>query len=154
MDEPTTTINAKKILVVDDDEVILRTLSITLSSNGYYAFLAADGPEAVRVVTREKPDLILLDLVFPVDAANVGGALQDGFFIIQWLRRMGEAETIPIIVMSGDGSTKLRQRALDAGAVEFFTKPIDHVALLHAIRNVLGGNADGQPPQSDLNPEI
>ena len=72
----------------------------------YYAYLAADGPEAVRVVTREKPDLILLDLIFPVDAANVGGALQDGFFIIQWLRRMGEAEDIPIIVISGDNSKR------------------------------------------------
>ena len=139
MSEPTTTPTSKKILVVDDDEVVLRTLSITLSSNGYYAFLAADGPEAVRVVTREKPDLILLDLIFPVDAANVGGALQDGFFIIQWLRRMGEAEKIPIIVISGDSSTKDKQRALDAGAVDFFTKPIDHAALLDAIRKVLGG---------------
>jgi CheY-like chemotaxis protein len=139
MSDQTTTPNAKKILVVDDDEVILRTLSITLSSNGYYAFLAADGPEAVRVVTREKPDLILLDLIFPVDASNVGGALQDGFFIIQWLRRMGEAEQIPIIVMSGDGSAQLQQRASEAGAVGFFTKPIDHVALLAAIRKVLGG---------------
>ena len=138
MSDQTTTPSSKKILVVDDDEVILRTLSITLSSNGYYAFLAADGPEAVRVVTREKPDLILLDLIFPVDAANVGGALQDGFFIIQWLRRMGEAEKIPIIVVSGDNSTKDKQRALDAGAVGFFTKPIDHAALLDAIRQVLG----------------
>ena len=131
---------AKKILVVDDDEVILRTLSTTLSSNGYYAYLASDGPEAVRVVTREKPDLILLDLIFPVDAANVGGALQDGYFIIQWLRRMGEAEDIPIIVISGENSTKDRQRALAAGAVDFFTKPIDHAALLAAVNRVLGGD--------------
>ena len=73
------------------------------------------------------------------DAANVGGALQDGFFIIQWLRRMGEAEKIPIIVMSGDGSASLRQRAHDAGAVGFFTKPIDHAALLDAIHKALAG---------------
>ena len=139
MSDQTTTPNAKKILVVDDDEVILRTLSITLSSNGYYVYLASDGPEAVRVVTREKPDLILLDLIFPVDAANVGGALQDGFFIIRWLRRMGAAEDIPIIVISGDNSTKDRQRALDAGAVEFFTKPINQAALLDAIGKILGG---------------
>jgi len=138
--QPTTS-KAKKILVVDDDEVILRTLSTTLSSNGFYAYLASDGPEAVRVVTREKPDLILLDLVFPVDAANVGGALQDGFFIIQWLRRMGEAEDIPIIVISGDNSMKDRQRALDAGAVDFFTKPIDHAALVAAVNRVLGSES-------------
>jgi CheY-like chemotaxis protein len=136
-----TTPTAKKILVVDDDEVILRTLSIALSSNGYYAYLASDGPEAVRVVTREKPDLILLDLIFPVDAANVGGALQDGFFIIQWLRRMGEAQDIPIIVISGDNSAKDKQRAMEAGAVDFFTKPIDQVALLAAVNRVLGVEA-------------
>jgi len=133
-----TTPKAKKVLVVDDDEIILRTLSITLSSNGYYAYLASDGPEAVRVVTREKPDLILLDLIFPVDAANVGGALQDGFFIIQWLRRMGEAQDIPIIVISGDNSMKDKQRALEAGAVDFFTKPIDQIALLAAVNRLLG----------------
>ena len=142
-----TTPNAKKVLVVDDDEVILKTLSITLSSNGYYAYLASDGPEAVRVVTREKPDLIVLDIVFPVDAANVGGALQDGFFIIQWLRRMGEAKDIPIIVISGDNSTKDKKRALEAGAVGFFTKPLDHAALLDAINRVLNGEPKASEPK-------
>ncbi|HTY85845.1 MAG TPA: response regulator [Candidatus Acidoferrum sp.] len=141
-----TTPSAKKILVVDDDEVILKTLSITLSSNGYYVYLASDGPEAVRVVSRERPDLILLDLIFPVDAANVGGALQDGFLIMQWLRRMGEAEDIPIIIMSGDNSTQEKQRALDAGAVAFFTKPIDNAALLAAIAKVLGGGTSTAAP--------
>ena len=131
--------SARKILVVDDDEMILKTLSITLSSNGFYVYLASDGPEAVRVVSHERPDLIVLDLVFPVDAANVGGALQDGFFIMQWLRRMGEAADIPIIMLSGDNTTQERQRALDAGAVAFFTKPIDHMALLATITQVLGG---------------
>jgi CheY-like chemotaxis protein len=146
MDGQPTTPNAKKILVVDDDEVILRTLSITLSSNGYYAYLASDGPEAVRVVTREKPDLIVLDIVFPVDASNVGGALQDGFFIIQWLRRMGEAQDIPIIVISGDNTSNDKQRALEAGAVGFFTKPIDHVAMLAAINKVLGVESKAGEP--------
>lgn len=148
MDGQPTTPNAKKILVVDDDEVILRTLSIALSSNGYYAYLASDGPEAVRVVTREKPDLIVLDLIFPLDAANVGGALQDGFFIIQWLRRMGEAKDIPIIVISGDNTMKDKQRALEAGAVAFFTKPIDHTALLASINQVFGA----EPTASGSNP--
>jgi len=141
MNDQTITPSAKKILVVDDDEIILKTLSITLSSNGYYAFLAPDGPEAVRVVNREKPDLIILDINFPVDAANVGGALQDGFFIMEWLRRMGEAKEIPIIFISADTSLKLQERALASGAVGFFVKPIDHVALLLTIEKVLGGEA-------------
>jgi len=139
MNDQTTPPAAKKILVVDDDEVILRTLSVTLSSNGYYAFLAPDGPEAVRVVNREKPDLIILDITFPVDAANVGGALQDGFFIMEWLRRMGEIDNIPIIIISADTSPKCRERALASGAAGFFLKPIDPVALLTTIDKVLSG---------------
>ena len=138
--------SGKKILVVDDDRIILKTLSIVLVSNGYQVFTATDGPGAVSIVTRERPDLILLDILFPPDAANVGGALQDGFFIIEWLRRMGEAQDIPIIIISGDKSTKDKQRAVEIGAVGFFSKPIDRVALLATIRATLGEDGADQPP--------
>jgi two-component system, OmpR family, KDP operon response regulator KdpE len=144
---PDTAIPAgKKILVVDDDQIILKALSITLISNGYQVFTASDGPGAVSIVTRERPDLILLDLLFPPDAANVGGALQDGFFIIEWLRRMGEAGDIPIIIISGDKSAKDKKNALATGAVGFFPKPIDRIALLAAIRATLGEDAAGESP--------
>ena len=146
MNAETAVPGGKKILVVDDDQIILKTLSIALISNGYQVFTAADGPGAVSVVTRERPDLILLDLLFPPDAANVGGALQDGFFIIEWLRRMGEAGDIPIIIISGDKSVKNRKNALATGAVKFFPKPIDRIALLAAIRATLGEDAAGEAP--------
>jgi len=136
----------KKILVVDDDQIILKTLSIALISNGYQVFTASDGPGAASIVTRERPDLILLDLLFPPDAANVGGALQNGFFVIEWLRRMGEAGDIPIIIISGDKSAKDKKNALATGAVGFFPKPIDRVALLAAIRATLGEDAAGEAP--------
>jgi two-component system, cell cycle response regulator len=137
---------AKKILVVDDDQIILKTLSIVLASSGYQVLTAVDGPGAISMVTRERPDLIVLDLLFPPDAANVGGALQDGFFIIEWLRRMGEAKDIPIIIISGDKSPKNRQNALATGAVEFFPKPIDRLALLGAIRTTFGEAAADTVP--------
>jgi CheY-like chemotaxis protein len=136
----------KKILVVDDDQVILKTLSMLLNANGYQVFTASDGPGAVSVVTQEKPDLILLDLLFPPDAANVGGALQDGFFIMEWLRRMGEAEDIPIIIISGDKSAKDKKSARASRAVGFFTKPIDRIALLATIRATLGEDAAAKAP--------
>jgi CheY-like chemotaxis protein len=138
--------NGKKILVVDDDPIVLKTLSMLLVSNGYQVFTATDGPGAVSIVTRERPDLILLDLLFPPDAANIGGALQDGFFIIEWLRRMGKAGDIPIIIISGDKSAKDRKNALATGAVEFFPKPIDRIALLATIRATLGEDAAGEAP--------
>ena len=136
----------KKILVVDDDQIILKTLSIALISNGYQVFTATDGPGAASIVAQERPDLILLDLLFPPDAANVGGALQDGFFIIEWLRRMGEAGDIPIIIISGDKSAKDKKNALATGAVGFFPKPIDRIALLATIRATLSEDAAGKAP--------
>jgi two-component system sensor histidine kinase ChiS len=138
----------KKILVVDDDQVILKTLSMLLNANGYRVFTASDGPGAASVVTQERPDLILLDLLFPPDAVNVGGALQDGFFIIEWLRRMGEAADIPIIIISGDKSAKDKKNALATGAVAFFPKPIDRIALLATIRATLGEDAGDKMPAS------
>jgi two-component system cell cycle response regulator len=138
----------KKILVVDDDQIILKTLSMALISNGYQVFTATDGPGAASIVARERPDLILLDLLFPPDAVNVGGALQDGFFIIEWLRRMGEAADIPIIIISGDKSAKDKKNALATGAVAFFPKPIDRIALLATIRATLGEDAGDKMPAS------
>ena len=136
----------KKILVVDDDQIILKTLTIALSCKGYQVLTAIDGPGAVNMVTRERPDLILLDINFPPDAANIGGALQDGFFIIEWLRRMGEAGDIPIIIISGDKSAKYRRRVQAAKVVGFFPKPIDHAALVAAIRTTLGEDVGGETP--------
>jgi DNA-binding response OmpR family regulator len=89
-------------------------------------------------VRKEKPDLILLDLAFPPDAANVGGPLQDGFFIIEWLRRAPETEKIPIIMISATDPEKFKDRALSAGVVASFHKPIDTDKLLAAIQATLG----------------
>lgn len=148
MDAETNVPPGKKILVVDDDRIILKTLTIALSCKGYQVLTAIDGPGAVNIVSRDRPDLILLDINFPPDAANVGGALQDGFFIIEWLRRMGEAKDIPIIIISGDKSVKDKKNALATGAVGFFPKPIDRVALLAAIRATLGEDGGGKTPAS------
>ena len=63
----------KKILVVDDNEVILKTLSLKLGSAGYSVVTAIDGSAAVACARREKPDLILLDISFPPDVAHSDG---------------------------------------------------------------------------------
>jgi len=146
MDAETNIQPGKKILVVDDDPIILKTLTIALRCKGYQVLTAIDGPGAVNMVSRERPDLILLDINFPPDAANIGGALQDGFFIIEWLRRMGEGGDIPIIIISGDKSAKYRRRAQAAKVVGFFPKPIDHVALVATIRTTLGEDVGGEIP--------
>jgi CheY-like chemotaxis protein len=129
----------KTILVVDDNPVVLKALSLKLEANGYRVLTAAEGAEAVGVVRRDKPDLILLDLGFPPDIAHGGSGLQDGFHIMRWLQRLEEAKHIPIIIITGGDPEKLKERALAAGAVSFFRKPIDSAELIEVIRRTLAG---------------
>ena len=135
----------QKILVVDDDRIILKTLSFKLKSAGYEVIVALDGAQAVGTARKEKPDLILLDITFPPDVAHGGGVPWDGFLIMEWLRRMDEGKNMPIIIISGADAAKFKDRALAAGAIAFFQKPIDHDALLAAIRKALAVDAGGAP---------
>jgi len=137
--------NPKKILVVDDNAVIIRTLSMKLKSSGYDVLTASDGAEAVSTVRRERPDLILLDLSFPPDVAHGGGVAWDGFLIMNWLKRMDEAQGIPIIIITGGDGAQLKERSMAAGAVDFFQKPIDNDQLLNSIQAHLGIDP-GNPP--------
>jgi CheY-like chemotaxis protein len=138
--------NRKKILVVDDNEVILKTLSFKLKANNYDVVTALDGSEAVAAVRKEKPDAILLDISFPPDVAHGGGVPWDGFRIIQWLRRMDEAKDIPIIIITGGDAAKYQSRAVAEGALAFFTKPIDHEALLKTLHGALAGKDESKAP--------
>jgi CheY-like chemotaxis protein len=132
-----TTMNGKKILLVDDDPVILKSLSIKLNAKGYEVLTASDGSQAVSAARTLKPDLILLDLTFPPDVAHGGGAW-DGFQIMQWLKRMDEAANIPIVVITGGDPAKYEERARQLGATAFFHKPIDHDGLFDVISTALG----------------
>lgn len=129
--------NRKKVLVVDDNPVIVRTLSMKLTSAGYQVLSATDGSEAVSTVRKEKPDLILLDINFPPDVAHGGGVTWDGFRIIDWLRRIDEAKDIPIIVITGAKAADYKDRSIATGAVAFFQKPINNEELLEAIKKTL-----------------
>lgn len=146
--------NRKKILVVDDSLVILKTTSMKLAANGFDVCTAEDGAGAVSAVRRDKPDLILLDLSFPPDVAHGGGVPWDGFLIMEWLRRLDEAKHIPIIVITGGDPVKYKGRALAAGAVSFFHKPINNDELLTVIRKTLedGKNAKETPPHAVSQP--
>lgn len=125
----------KKILVVDDNEIVLKTISMKLHSSGYQAVTALDGAEAVAEVRKIRPDLVLLDVAFPPD---VSGMSWDGFRIMDWLRRVDETKKIPIIVISGVLEEKCKQRALDSGALAFFSKPVNFDEMLKVIRATLG----------------
>jgi two-component system, OmpR family, alkaline phosphatase synthesis response regulator PhoP len=125
--------NKKKILVVDDDVVVIKALSIKLQAHGFEVVTAMDGAEAVNAARTQRPDLILLDITFP---ANMGVAW-DGLLIMEWLKRLEETANTPIILITGGDREKYERRAKAAGAVAFFHKPISHDELIVLIRQTL-----------------
>ena len=127
-----------KILVVDDNLVVLRTLRMKLEASGYEFLGAEDGSKAVNTVRSERPDLILLDIYFPPDISQGIGATWDGLQILSWLRHMEEAVNTPVIAISGSTAPEDRERCLQAGVADFLQKPIDRYTLLASIERILG----------------
>jgi two-component system KDP operon response regulator KdpE len=111
-----------RILVVEDDHAIRRSLVAELRGEDYEVLEAVDGREALAVVSANKPDLILTDLAMPV---------MDGFALITALRKNS---TVPIVVLSVRGGESDRVRALDLGADDFVTKPFSVAEFLARIR--------------------
>lgn len=132
----------KKILIVDDSVIIQKTLSAKLRAVGYQVFIAADGSAAVSAVRRERPDLILLDINFPPDVGHGGGVAWDGFLIMTWLRRMEEALTTPVVIITGSDPAAFKNRCVAAGVSGYFQKPLKHDELLSAIGKILAAKAE------------
>lgn len=125
--------SAKKILVVDDSIVVVKTTEMLLKRAGYEVFTAAEGSQAISLVRQVRPDLILLDISFPAEI----GVTWDGILIMQWLKRMEEGRNVPVIVISGQDPAKYRDQVLKLGAVAFLTKPVKHDELLKLIADTL-----------------
>ena len=126
---------AKKILVVDDNEIIIKTITLKLQGAGYQVVAAMDGSNALALARKENPDLILLDLSFP---AHFDGVPWDGFRLMEWFHRMDVAKKIPVIVITESQESTVRERAIAAGAAAFFQKPLEHDYLLKVVRSTLG----------------
>src|SRR5665213_3025952 len=134
MNNPTGS-KAKKILIVDDNEVVIKTITLKLQGAGYHVIGAMDGADAVAAARRETPDLILLDISFPPD---VGSVEWDGFRIMEWFHRLDTARKIPIIIITGSEDPLTKEKATQSGAVAYFQKPLEHDYLLKVIRATLG----------------
>ena len=89
-----------KILVIDDNPIIQRTIYFALRDKGYKVLMSGEIAEALNVVRKEKPDLILLDINFPPDASVGGGGGRDGFWALDWMQRMDEVKGVPIVIIS------------------------------------------------------
>ena len=118
-----------RILVVDDLEANRRLLEALLTADYYDVLMASRGEEAVQLAKREKPDLILLDVMMP------GGI--DGYEACRRLKSMPETRHIPVVILTTLDDRETRVRGLQAGAEEFLTKPIDDVQLMARVKSLL-----------------
>jgi response regulator NasT len=120
----------RKLLVVDDDRLILATLASGLRGSGYEVADASSLDQAIAVLERFSPDLALLDI-------RMGQA--GGFELARWLQRHGE---IPFMFLSAYGDDDTVNEATELGAVGFVVKPVDIAQLVPAIEAALARAAD------------
>lgn len=119
---------APLILVVEDNPVE-RALVMRILGVAQFSVVGADcGAAALEQVHQSKPDLILLDALMP----DI-----DGFEVCQQMRKLPQAHFIPIVMLTGLDDVASINRAYEAGATDFFTKPINHALLVHRIRYLL-----------------
>jgi twitching motility two-component system response regulator PilH len=126
---------AKKILVIDDNPVILKAMSLLLTAKGYRVLTAESAQDTISLLNHETVDLILLDLEFPPDPASV---LSDGFLTLEWARRYGLDRNAAVIIISSLEPETYQKRAEAAGIAACFRKPVDEKKLLATIRAELG----------------
>ena len=117
----------KKILVVDDEDSIRRTLEGVFRDEGFRVFSSKNGEDAVRLVQEEKPDLVLLDIWLPG---------MDGLEALQEFKKI--RPELPVIMISGHATIPTAIQATKLGAVDFIEKPLDLEVMLTAVKKALG----------------
>jgi CheY-like chemotaxis protein len=127
----------RRILVVDDNQTVLKAFETKLKVDGFAVVTSSNSATVASTVEQSKAELIVLDINFP----PTGGMQWTGFTVMQWLRRFPELATIPVILISGEGSCVHKDKALAAGAIAFFEKPVVYKELVAAIVTALGDSS-------------
>ena len=118
----------QKILVVDDDKAILEMVKFALESEGFEVATATDGDEALNKVSKEKPDLIILDVMMP-------GI--DGFEVCRHLKFDPQYQNVPVIILTAKTEDIDKMTGLEIGADEYITKPFDTKQLIKSVEETL-----------------
>lgn len=115
----------KTILVVDDEPRLVEAVSMNLEVEGYQVFGASSGQEALKKLTEELPDLIILDVMMP----QMGG--------FETLKKIREISTVPVIMLTVRGEETDKVKGLDLGADDYVTKPFSPRELLSRVKAAL-----------------
>jgi len=128
-----------KILVAEDDLDMFKALAIRLEAYGFDALLATSVATSVGMVRIDPPDLILLDLGLPDG---------DGYSVMEKLKSIPEACSIPVIVLTARDPEGNQERSYGGGAFDFFQKPVNEEWLVESIKRAL---AQSVPKDASLN---
>ena len=118
--------SSTKILIVDDEPIIVNTVRAYLEPEGYTVYTAADGPAALRAARSFRPDLVVLDLMLP------------GLDGIEVLRRLRQESDVYVLILTAKGQSADRLRGFEAGADEYLAKPFDPTYLVSRAAELLG----------------
>lgn len=119
---------SERILVVDDEQYILRIFSFLLGKWGFEVITAQNGQEGLNILKNDKPDLILLDMSMPV---------MDGFQMLEQLRKDPQLKDIPVIMLTANSDTKNIKEASTYGIEDYLTKPFEPEDLRQRIDSIL-----------------
>ena len=128
------------ILVVDDNKDLVSFLKRRLELENHTVTVAENGQQALQEVERQRPDLIVLDIMMPV---------MDGFECNLRLKESQATSTIPVIMLTAKSETTDKLTALFTGACEYITKPFKSQELLEAINRLLQANKDSKESEPD-----
>ena len=117
--------NPQRILVVDDDPSILKFVQANLEARDYGVLTAGNGEKAIRTAEKEKPELIILDIVMPE---------MDGFAVC---RKIREKSSVPVLMLSAREGENDRELCAACGANDYLTKPFVLRELLDMVKTTL-----------------
>lgn len=118
----------KKILIIDDTDLMVKLIKDILTEKGYEVVSANNGIDGINMVMTEKPDLVLLDIVMPG---------MDGFEVCKLLRREESNNLMPIIILTAQGNEEDKLTGLELGADDYITKPFNPRELISRVNNTL-----------------
>lgn len=115
----------KRVLIVDDDRITRMLLKLLLEKEGYDVLEGENGRQAVDIVHRERPDLLVIDLMMPD---------MDGFQAIEHIRHDVSLSTLPVLVLTAEDGPGIEERVLDLGADDYIVKPFEAPVLISRVR--------------------
>ena len=113
-----------RVLIVEDNMDTYELVRFILEKNGYEVFLAVNGRDGVNAATKQKPDLIVMDLSMPE---------MDGWTATRLIKQNKQTSAIPLIALTAHVLPGDRQRAVDSGCDEYITKPMDLLELVETV---------------------